>query len=289
MRIGFAGLGRMGLHMAHNLAAAGFDLVVWNRSSEVAEKFSAENGCTMAITPRALAECTDIVVTMLADDQASHDVHLGTSGLFYGHAATIYIEMGTMSPTHIADLTRLAPQGTRIIDAPVSGATQAAVDAQLMIMAGCTNHDAAPLLSLFQAMGHQAICLESAGAGCVMKLAVNMMIHGINQTFAEAMTLAQGAGITPDRAFNVIEASAACAPMLTYRRPLYMDETAHDVTFTVTLAEKDMRIAIDLARSSGVATPQGDVTLSVLSKAKNDGFGHRDIAAILNYMRKGNS
>ena len=289
MRIGFAGLGRMGLHMARNLVSAGFDLVVWNRTHSVAEHLAAEVGCATAKSPRGLAEYCDIVVTMLADDAASEAVHFGPNGLFLGSSATHFIEMGTMSPSHIRDLVKSAPEGVAVIDAPVSGATQAAADAQLLIMAGCSDAEAAPLLPIFVALSRQVITLETSGAGAVMKLAVNAMIHGINQTLAEALTLAEATGIAPDRAFDVIEASAACAPMLRYRRALYLDEAAQDVTFTVALAQKDMALAADLARAHGVSMPQGAATLAVLSKAKADGFADRDMAAILTYMRESNA
>lgn len=286
MRVGFAGLGRMGQHMARNLVAVGFDLAVWNRTEKAAQTLADELGCAIAKTPRDLAQDCDMVVTMLANDAASQAVHLGTNGLFFGTRATHFIEMGTMSPSHIADLVASAPEGVTVIDAPVSGATQAAADAQLLIMAGCTSKEAAPAMAVLNALGRQVITLDQSGAGAVMKLAVNAMLHGINQSLAEAMTLAEYTGIAPERAFDVIEASAACAPMLKYRRPLYLDETAHAVTFTVALAQKDMRLAVDLARAQGVATPQGHVTLSMLSKAVETGFGERDMAAILNFMRE---
>lgn len=191
-----------------------------------------------------------------------------------------------MSPDHIAWLAQQTPADSRVIDAPVSGATQAAADAQLVIMAGCTPQDAAPLTPLFEAMGKEIRCLGQTGSGAVMKLAVNSLIHGINQTLAEAMTLAESAGIAPEAAFDVIEASAACAPMLKYRRPLYLDEAAHDVTFTVTLARKDMEVTADLARKLGTDMPQGLSTLDILKKAESDGYGARDMASILNYMRE---
>jgi hypothetical protein len=100
-----------------------------------------------------------------------------------------------------------------------------------------------------------------------MKLAVNSLIHGINQTLSEAMTLAEAAGIGPETAFDVIEASPACAPMLTYRRPLYLDEAAHDVTFTVALARKDMEVTAALARGLGCSFQQ---LLHVLSHGCGD-------------------
>ncbi|PIV75595.1 MAG: NAD(P)-dependent oxidoreductase [Rhodobacteraceae bacterium CG17_big_fil_post_rev_8_21_14_2_50_65_11] len=285
MKVGFAGLGRMGARMAANLAGAGHELILWNRSPAKARDLAAATGSVSVASPRALADAADIVVTMLADDASSEAVHFGPEGLFAGSRATRFVEMGTMSPAHIAALVAAAPEGTLVIDAPVSGATQAAEDAHLLIMAGCDAAALADLQPLFDAMGKATICLGRPGAGAVMKLSVNMLIHGLNQTFAEAMTLAEAAGIPTGAAFGAIEASAACAPMLKYRKPLYLDEAAHDVTFTVALAQKDMRVTADLAEELGVALPQSQATLDILNDAAGAGYGARDMAAILNYMR----
>jgi 3-hydroxyisobutyrate dehydrogenase len=192
--------------------------------------------------------------------------------------------MGTMSPDHIADLVTRAPQGVTVIDAPVSGATQAARDAQLLIMAGCDAETGAPVGPLLDAMGRQTVFLGRAGAGAVMKLGVNMLIHGLNQTLAEALALTRAAGIPRDAAFDVIEASAAAAPMLSYRKPLYLDDATGDVTFTVGLARKDMAVTAALADRLGVALPQGTVTLAQLEEAIAHGYGERDMAAIVPFM-----
>lgn len=285
MRVGFAGLGRMGARMARNLVRAGHELELWNRSAVKAEALAAELGCTVAATPRHLATSADVVVTMLADDASSRMVHTGPDGLFAGSAQT-FVEMGTMSPGHIRWLVSHAPPHAEIVDAPVSGATQAAAEAQLLIMAGCDAQSAMPLMPIFDAMGRQTICLGKTGAGAVMKLAVNSLIHGINQTLAEAMTLAEAAGIAPAAAFDVIENSAAAAPMLKYRRELYLNKAANDVTFTVALARKDMTITAALAAELGTTMPQGRVTLEQLIEAEEQGYGARDMAAILDFMRK---
>lgn len=288
MRVGFAGLGRMGGLMARNLIQAGETVTVWNRSIDKAQAFAAENGAEVAETPAALMAQADVIVTMLADDAASTMVHAGKDGFFSASGATVIVEMGTMSPGHIAELTQMAPDGVMVIDAPVSGATQAADDGALLIMAGCTAETGRAVAPIFAAMGQETIYLDKTGAGSVMKLAVNSLIHGINQTLAEAMTLAEAAGIAPENAFDVIEASAACAPMLKYRRPLYLDESAHDVTFTVSLARKDMEFTAALAEAYGTAMPQGRATLAKLLDAEAAGYGARDMASILNFMREGN-
>ena len=252
MRIGFAGLGRMGTLMARNLVAAGHDVTVWNRSAEPVRRFCEETGASGAVTPRKLAEEVEVVVTMLADDAASKAVHMGDDGLFRArNGARIFVEMGTMSPAHIMTLAAAVPDGAMVVDAPVSGATQAAAEAQLLIMAGCSRAQAKPLMPLFDAMGRQVICLGSLGSGSVMKLAINSMIHGMNQTVAEALTLA-----------------------------------GQDVTFTVALARKDMEATADLARQYGVAIPQGELNLKKLKEAEAQGYGARDMASILNFMRE---
>ena len=192
MRVGFAGLGRMGNHMARNLVTAGYDVTVWNRTRHKAEQLAKETACAVAVTPKELADLSDVVITMLADDAASDGVHGGATGLFAGRRAHTLIEMGTMSPDHIRDLVQAAPENIKVVDAPVSGATKAAADRQLLIIAGCSASTAAPIMPLLEALGREVICLGRSGAGSVMKLAVNSLIHGINQTLAEAMTDGMG-------------------------------------------------------------------------------------------------
>ncbi len=286
MRVGFAGLGRMGARMAENCARAGHELSVWNRSAGPAEELASRIGADIAPTPAELAAGCELVISMLANDEAAHSVYLGENGLIAASGADLLVEMGTMSPGLVAELAAAAgARGKRFVDAPVSGATAAAADAQLLIMAGADDSLAARLGPVFDAMGRQTIWLGRSGAGAAMKLAVNMLIHGLNQTVAEALTLAESAGIEPARAFDVFESSAAAAPMLHYRRALYLDEAAQDVTFTVDLAAKDLTLALDLATATGVAMPQTRINLDILRSAMSGGFGARDMASVVNYMR----
>ncbi len=279
----------MGRRMAANCAAA-HEVSVWNRSPETAKSFAASHTLTHARTLAELAALSDVVVTMLADDQAAQDVYFGRTGLLEAGGADLLVEMGTMSPALVQDIAQAATaNGKTFVDAPVSGATEAAESADLLIMAGASP-DLAPRLSpVFDVMGKQTIWLGGAGKGAAMKLAVNTLIHGLNQTLAEAMTLAEGAGIEPSTAYDVIENSAAAAPMLKYRRALYLDEAAHDVSFTIALAEKDVQLALDLAGATHVAMPQTQATLDILQAASNANFANRDMAAILNFMRERNS
>ena len=285
MKLGMAGLGRMGVPMAKNLINAGFDIQVWNRNPERSASFATEMQCQIAQTPEALASTCDIVITMLADDAASQDVYLGESGLLKGKKAMVFIEMSTVSPNWI---NRLQSQSSRaaIIDAPVSGATQAAQAGKLMIMVGGSEEIAQPLLPIFDALGEKTIILGKQSAGATMKLAINSVIHSLNQAAAESLNLAQAAGIELPLAFEALESSAACAPMLRYRKPLYLDERAHQVTFTVGLAAKDVDLATRLARSLDVQMPQAELNLGILNQASQNGYAHRDMASVISYLKK---
>ena len=285
MKLGMAGLGRMGVPMAKNLINAGFDIQVWNRNPARSASFATEMQCQIAQTPEALASACDIVITMLADDAASQDVYLGESGLLKGKKAMVFIEMSTVSPNWI---NRLQSQSSRaaIIDAPVSGATQAAQAGKLMIMVGGSEEIAQPLLPIFDALGEKTIILGKQSAGATMKLAINSVIHSLNQAAAESLNLAQAAGIELPLAYEALESSAACAPMLRYRKPLYLDERAHQVTFTVGLAAKDVDLATRLAQSLDVQMPQAELNLDILNQASQKGYVNRDMASVISYLKK---
>lgn len=289
MKIGFAGLGRMGGRMAANLVRAGHDVTVWNRSSGPVEDFLKTHKAGRVEYPDDLATEADIVISMLADDEAARQVYLGENGVIEATGARLLVEMGTMSPDLVYDLVQAASKAEKsFVDAPVSGATQAAADAQLLIMAGCPPDAHPELAEMFQAIGRKTIWLGKSGAGAAMKLAVNMLIHGLNQTVSEALTLTGKAGIADNDAFDVIENSVAAAPMLGYRRKLYLDEANQDVTFTVDLALKDVSLALALANDFGIDMPQTQTTLDVLEKAQAGGFGARDMASIFSFMKEQN-
>nr|MEC9422442.1 NAD(P)-dependent oxidoreductase [Pseudomonadota bacterium] len=289
MRVGIAGLGRMGVRMAANLAAAGLNVSVWNRTAGTAQAFAAAHNAFSAANPKDLAERSDVVITMLADDAAAETVYLGPDGLLEASGGSrVLAEMGTIS-VPMAERLALSTQekGRRFVDAPVSGATQAAADAKLLIMAGAEATDVPDLARLFEVLGRKTVWLGKSGAGAAMKLGVNMLIHGLNQTLSEALTLTTAAGIPKEQAYEVVENSAAAAPVLAYRKGLYLDETAHDVSFTVALARKDVGLALELASTCGVIMPQAELNHAVLKAAGSAGYDDRDMASILSFVNKG--
>ncbi len=284
-RVGVAGLGRMGAPMAVNLSQAGFSLMLWNRSREKATALADEIGAEVADTPRAVAEGCDIVITMLADDDASRAVHFGEGGLFASTGGSqVFAEMGTLSVEHVRELQASASQRL-VIDAPVSGSIDAAGSAQLLIMAGTDAETGEVIRPALEAMSRQIVWLGQPGAAATMKLAVNLMIHSMNQSLSEALALAEANGVEAALAYEVIENSAAAAPMIGYRKPQYLAEADNPVSFALSLARKDLELAVELATATDVALPQTELNLAQLRSAEADGFGERDMAAVLAFLR----
>ncbi len=284
--VGFVGLGRMGIRMATNLADAGFPLHVWNRDPEKSHRLAARCGARIEPNPRSVAETSDVVVAMLADDQASAAVHSGDDGLFAARqGASWFLEMGTLSPDHVRGLARSA-DGRRVIDAPVSGSIDAASDAQLLIMVGAEQSDAGPVIPVLDAVGKTSVFLGEVGTASTMKLALNLVIHGLNQSLAEALAIATEAGIDAADAYSVFELSAIAAPMLFYRKPQYLDEAASPVSFPVSLARKDIELALELASGLSVPVPQAELNLARLTSAEELGYGQRDMASMFRFLRE---
>ncbi len=286
-RVGFLGLGRMGLPMAANLAKAGFELVVWNRTPEKATAFAAEHNVQAADTPAKVAERAEVIITMLADDAALADCHRGANGLQAAlRPGTLVIDMGTSSPSLIATLAEeVAGVDGAFVDAPVSGSVAAATTATLTIMAAGSADAVDRARPVLTAMGKKVFHLGSSGAGSAMKLAVNTIVHGLNCSLSEALVLAERAGIERTAAYEVFLNSAIAAPFVAYRQEAFEHPGEVPVAFRMVLAVKDLRLAEQLADACGAELPQAQRNREIFSSAVEAGFGESDESAVAEYLR----
>lgn len=287
-RVAFVGLGRMGWPMAAHLVAAGFDLVVHNRTRSKADAFAADHGSRVAATPAEAAADSDVAIAMLADDAAVRAAMLGPDGVLAGLAEnTVAIDMGTTGPELTRELhAAAAERGLGFLDVPVSGSTAAAEAATLTLMAGGEAEVVERARPVLEALGAPLLHLGPAGVGAAMKLAVNSVIHSLNQAVAEALLLAERSGIPRDVAYRVLESSAVAAPMLGYRRDQYLDPAAAPVTFALRLARKDVGLALELAEDVGALLPQARANLAALDAAVEAGYGDGDMAEIARWLRE---
>jgi 3-hydroxyisobutyrate dehydrogenase-like beta-hydroxyacid dehydrogenase len=286
-QIGFIGLGRMGTPMATNVVAAGFDLTVWNRSAAKAEAFAADTGAGVAATARALAEACEIVVTMVSDGPALEAVFAGEDGLLAGlRDGGIIVDTSTVGPGSIAEL---APQATdhggHLVDAPVSGGPGFAAERQIMIMAGGADEAVRRVKPVLDAMSDKVMLVGDSGTGATMKIAINSMVYAINEAVCEALILTERSGIDRTAALDAFEASAASSPMLNFRRPVYEFPDDAPVGFTVDLAAKDLRLALELAAAVGATMPGAETNLDVMQRTSDAGMGTWDMGRTATYLR----
>lgn len=287
--VGFAGLGRMGRPMARQLIAAGFPLTVHNRTASVATAFADDTGATAVAEPRALGERCSVVVTMLSDGGALLAL-LGDgddAGLAAGlSAGDVVVDMGTTGASHTGEARRrLSTIGAHLVEAPVSGSVASAESRKLLIMVGGDEHPLAATMPVLHGIADQVIVVGGPGAGAAMKLAVNAVLFAINQGIAEALVLAERAGIERSVAYDVFASSAVAAPVVHYRRPVFEHPETAAVTFPIDLVVKDLGLVLALAADVDARLPQAETNLAVMKDASAVGLGDRDMGSIAVHLR----
>jgi len=287
-RVGFIGLGRMGTAMAANLSAAGFPLTVHNRSPAPMAAFAAAHGTPTAADPAALAEASDVVITMLADDEALRDVMSGPRGVIAGlRPGALVIDMGTVGRQVILDLAGpVADRGAELIDAPVSGVPKVASEGRLVIMVGADEALLERARPVLEAMSERIIRVGPRGAGAAMKVAINAAIHGLNQAVSEALVLAERAGIERTTAYEVFVSGALSGPFIINRRQVFERPGEGPQPFLLHLAVKDLRLALELANEVDAPLEQAELNKDVLERAVAAGLGDLDESAVSEYLRR---
>jgi 3-hydroxyisobutyrate dehydrogenase-like beta-hydroxyacid dehydrogenase len=287
-RVGFIGLGRMGTAMAANLSRAGFALTAHNRTPATMASFAAEHGAATAPDPAALAEASDVVITMLADDEALRDVMSGPRGVIAGlRRGSLVIDMGTVGRQVILELAdQVSARGADLIDAPVSGVPKVAAEGRLVIMVGADEALLERARPVLEAMSERIIHVGPRGAGAAMKVAINAAIHGLNQAVSEALVLAERSGIDRSTAYEIFVAGALSGPFVVNRRQVFEHPGEGPQPFALRLAVKDLRLALELAAEVEAPLEQAELNKDVLERAVRAGLGDLDESAVAEYLRR---
>ena len=257
--VGFIGLGRMGIGMASRLQGCGHTLQVFNRTPARTAALVA-GGARPCSTPREACKGAAAVFVMVADDLASRAVWLGPHGALAGlDAGAFAIECTTLSHDWVLELSGRAGQaGLRYLDAPVTGLPEQAAGGELALLVGARQDDLDAARPLLGAVSRQIVHFGPAGAGTAYKLLVNLLGAVQIASAAEAMALAERAGLDPGQAAAAIGSGQAASPQVV-RNTRRMAENQHvnPVNFTPQLRLKDIRYALALARKLGLGTPFG--------------------------------
>jgi 2-hydroxy-3-oxopropionate reductase len=286
-RVGFVGLGTMGAPLARNLLKRGYATTVWARRREVMAPLVAA-GAAAGESAAHVATASDIVITMVTDTRAVADVILGERGIAIGaRAGSLVIDHSTIDPDGARRIaSQLQAQGVDMLDAPVSGGGAAAEAGTLAVMVGgsASAFDRAnPIISCY---AKSIVHIGPSGAGQVAK-ACNQICTIVNQLgAAEAMLLAERAGVDPRKVKEVLMGGFAASRMLDLQAPKMI---ARDFAGKVEsrLHHKDIHIVLDLARAFGIELPASSAAAGVLDRLQERGGGRQDSAAIFSVLDAG--
>jgi 3-hydroxyisobutyrate dehydrogenase len=271
-RVAFIGLGRMGHGMAGRYLDAGFEVAVWNRSKAKADDLIAR-GARWAASPNDAALGADAVVTMVADDEASRAVWLGTDGAAINmKPGTLAIECSTVSHRHALDMAReLRSRGLIYIDCPVTGLPEAAATGKLTLLVGAEPHDLetarpylAPLASTIRHFG-------AVGSGTVFKLINNLMGAVQIASLAEGVAIAEQAGLDMNLVAEALSTGAVASPQVIRHSKRMVARDFSGASFTAALRHKDAAYAVRLAEELLPSVPVSRAALAAYDEAKASG------------------
>ena len=259
--VGYVGLGIMGGPMARHLAAASHSVVVYNRTTAKAEEWVKAHGGSFALTPREVAEQSDVVFMCVGNDDDVRSVVYGADGVLAGMSkGKTLVDHTTASATLARELSvACAEKGVGFVDAPVSGGQAGAENGQLTIM--CGSDDVAAfegIEPIVDAYAKRCKQLGNAGSGQLAKMVNQICIAGIAQGLSEALNFAMRAGLNPDDVVDVISKGAAQSWQMENRsKTMVRDE--FEFGFAVEWMRKDLGMCFDEAKRNGAQLPMTEM------------------------------
>lgn len=282
--LGFVGLGEMGGRMVKRLLDAGHPVVGYNRTRAKAQ-WLIDRGMRFADSPRAAAQGAEVVFSMVSDTAALDAVAHGPDGIVAGlRAGATWVEMSTVSPSAARTLApEVEKRNATIIDGPVSG-SQITLDAgQLAFIVGGDPAALERVRPYLLAIGPTITHVGPLGAAVTMKIAINLGLAVQMLAFSEAVLLAEKAGIDRERAVEALLKSVIASPMVKYRGPQVLD-MPREPLFNVAMIQKDLQLALDLARTVGVPLPTTAATQEMMTAARGMGLGAYDFAIVFDVL-----
>ena len=282
MKIGLIGLGIMGKPMAKNLLKAGYDLTVSDLNQAAVDEVVAAGA--KAATNAVIGETCDVVLTMVPNSPQVKAVMLGEDGVAaHMKPGSVFIDMSSINPVASKEIAaELAKKGIEMLDAPVSGGEPKAIDGTLSFMVGGKQEVFDKYKDLLGAMGASVVRCGDVGAGNTTKLANQIIVACNIQALAEALTLAQKAGVDPASVFAAIKGGLAGSTVMNAKAPM-MIEGNDKPGFKIDLHIKDLNNVLDCAHAVGAPVPMTAEVQEILQWLHNRGEGQKDHSAIAHY------
>jgi len=281
-RVGFAGMGIMGKPMAANIAKAGYDVGVYNRSA-----LQPDSVPGLAILPTALelARERDVLLLMVTDPRALDAVLWGENGMApaLGQGKTV-INMSTVSPAYTEEMARkIAATGADFIDAPVSGSKVPAQQGTLVILAGGSKPVVKALEPVLLTMGKKVVYCGEAPGGTMMKMAVNLLLAAMMGGLAEMLSFGQAGGLSREAMLNVVLGGPMSCELFKVKEQMLLHDTFL-AQFPLKHMAKDLKFVIDTAYALNCPAPSAHANLQLFSQGLAKGLGELDFAAVLQVL-----
>jgi 3-hydroxyisobutyrate dehydrogenase len=285
-RVGFIGLGIMGMPMVRNLVGAGFEVTAYNRTRSKTERL-ADEGVRIAGSPGELAEENSVVITMVSDTPDVESVILGENGIIESiKPDSVVIDMSTISPQATQRIAiRLREKRAHMLDAPVSGGEQGAINGTLSIMVGGDARIFKRCRPVLEAMGKDIIHVGSNGMGQTVKLMNQILVVGNLNAVVEALVFAQKQGVDLEKAIDAVKGGAAGSWQLANLAPRIIMRDFRP-GFMVDLMQKDLRLIMEAAESMGVPLPVTSLVNQMFHSLQSAGEGRSGTQALVRVMER---
>ena len=275
--LGFVGLGLMGSRIAKKFLDAGHTVTGYNRTRAKAQAL-IDAGMQWADSPRAVAENSEIIFSMVSDTNAlaeiADDIIAGLS------AGKIYVDMSTVSPRLIKELAeRVKQKGAQMLEAPVSGSIPAIQAGTLVPFVGGDADALERVRPILEILAQKIVHVGDAGQGMAMKVAINANLAPQLVTLFETLLLAEKNGIPRAQALDALLNSVAASGLAKYRAPFIL-KMPEEVWFSINMMQKDLLIALELGREVGMSLPTVAYANELLTAARAMGYGEQDFAAL---------
>lgn len=287
LRVGFIGLGLMGLPMAKNIIKAGFSLTVYNRTKSKTLELE-KMGATVALSPLEVGRNSDVVITMVTGPKDVRQVLMGKNGVAANcECNPIVIDMSTIGPIAAQEIAQdLKTCGIVFLDAPVTGGTRGAESGELTIFVGGKVKTFESILTLLQSMGKNIHYMGGTGFGQAAKLVNNLIVGETIATLAEAFLLAEKMHLTRKKIASVLENVFAVSVNMKNKMP-NMVMGKHPVTFSVANIRKDLHLA-QLELEDTRSLPLLKISEKFYKKAMKKGLAGHDLSAVIEAIETSN-
>jgi len=284
MKVGFIGLGLMGIRMANNLIEHGHELVIYNRTIEKADRL-IKKGAVLVQSPLEVGKQVNIIFTMLSDPSAIENIAFGDKGFVKVlKQNSIWVDCSTVNPSYSKlNAEKLKKLNLRFIDAPVAGTLGPAEKGELLFLAGGEEKDIDEVRSLLEVMGKKILHLGENGKGTSIKMVINLLLGQAMVAFSEGLVLGESLGFTKEELFNVLIGGPITAPFLAGKKEK-ITKNNFDPEFPLKWMYKDFEMAAVTGYENNVSLPITNSAKEIYALADRYGLGDKDFSAVYKFL-----